>query len=169
MDFTEKRTLRAKTLGTAAVGPGSLLAKKKLRCRACGAYNDVGSAKPYRGKDGGAESSADVPPLTDSGPIYAPSPVDPVKVKSMLSSITFDGETITIRDVTKSVTRLEDLRRIVVREWGGLWIGAAGATPPDMTMKGFATDPNAIVFSARKRPEIDALVASIEEHRIAGR
>lgn len=51
--FTEKRTFRAKAIGVAAaplVGGISLVAplgtKKKLKCKACGKYNDVGSADP---------------------------------------------------------------------------------------------------------------------------
>jgi hypothetical protein len=41
----EKRTLRSKAL----VGVGALLTKKKLKCRICSEYNDVGSAEPYKG------------------------------------------------------------------------------------------------------------------------
>lgn len=43
--FREKRTLRSKLL----VGVGTMLTKKKLKCRICGEYNDVGNAKPYKG------------------------------------------------------------------------------------------------------------------------
>jgi Short C-terminal domain len=32
-----------------AVGVGALLTKKKLKCNACGEYNDTGNAKPYKG------------------------------------------------------------------------------------------------------------------------
>lgn len=37
-----KRTTRSKV----AVGVGALATKKKLKCQACGEYNDVGNAKP---------------------------------------------------------------------------------------------------------------------------
>ena len=43
--FTEKRTFRAKFL----VGVSSLLTKKKLKCKVCDEYNDVGNAQPYKG------------------------------------------------------------------------------------------------------------------------
>jgi hypothetical protein len=43
--FKEKRTFRSKML----VGVGALLTKKKLKCHACGEYNQSGNAKPYRG------------------------------------------------------------------------------------------------------------------------
>lgn len=57
MNFTHKRTVRSKVVGgTAVVMTGGLAAaaaplatKKKLKCQACGEYNDVGSAKPYTG------------------------------------------------------------------------------------------------------------------------
>lgn len=39
--FREKRTVRAKVVGTATVGVGALATKKKLKCRNCGKYNDV--------------------------------------------------------------------------------------------------------------------------------
>lgn len=53
--FTEKRTRRAKvigvTTGVATVGlagaAAPLVAKKKLDCQACGAYNKMGNAQPY--------------------------------------------------------------------------------------------------------------------------
>jgi hypothetical protein len=55
--FTEKRTFRAKvigvTVGVATVGiygvVAPLLTKKKMKCRICGDYNDVGNAQPYKG------------------------------------------------------------------------------------------------------------------------
>lgn len=31
------------------VGVGALMTKKKLKCNACGEYNQTGSAKPYKG------------------------------------------------------------------------------------------------------------------------
>jgi hypothetical protein len=43
--FKSKRTLRSKAL----VGVGALVTKKKLKCEACGEYNDTGRAKPYVG------------------------------------------------------------------------------------------------------------------------
>jgi hypothetical protein len=43
--FKSKRTLRSKML----VGVGTLVTKKKLKCEACGEYNDTGGAKPYKG------------------------------------------------------------------------------------------------------------------------
>lgn len=43
--FAHKRTTRSKV----AVGVGALATKKKLKCQACGEYNDVGAAKPYKG------------------------------------------------------------------------------------------------------------------------
>lgn len=43
--FKEKRTFRSKAL----VGVGALLTKKKLKCNACGEYNQTGHAKPYKG------------------------------------------------------------------------------------------------------------------------
>lgn len=43
--FKSKRTLRSKAL----VGVGALLTKKKMKCEACGEYNDTGHAKPYKG------------------------------------------------------------------------------------------------------------------------
>jgi rubrerythrin len=44
-NFDKKRTFRAK----AAVGVGALLTHKKLKCLACGEYNDTGSAQPFTG------------------------------------------------------------------------------------------------------------------------
>lgn len=41
----EKRTFRSKML----VGVGALVTKKKLKCNACGEYNQTGNAKPYKG------------------------------------------------------------------------------------------------------------------------
>lgn len=43
--FKEKRTFRSKML----VGVGALITKKKLKCNACGEYNQTGNAKPYKG------------------------------------------------------------------------------------------------------------------------
>jgi hypothetical protein len=45
MGFKSKRMLRSKAL----VGVGALITKKKLKCEACGEYNDTGKAKPYKG------------------------------------------------------------------------------------------------------------------------
>lgn len=45
VSFKEKRTLRSKAL----VGVGALITKKKLKCNACGEYNQTGGAKPYKG------------------------------------------------------------------------------------------------------------------------
>lgn len=53
--FTEKRTFRAKAIGmTAGVATlgiagaaAPLVTRKKLKCQACGKYNQVGNAKPY--------------------------------------------------------------------------------------------------------------------------
>jgi hypothetical protein len=42
-NFTEKRTFGSK----AALGVGSLLTHKKLKCQSCGEYNDTGSTKPF--------------------------------------------------------------------------------------------------------------------------
>ena len=46
-NFQAKRTGRAKVIGVAAVGIGALATQKKLKCRQCGKYNQVGNAKPY--------------------------------------------------------------------------------------------------------------------------
>ena len=43
--FREKRTVRSKMM----VGVGSLATKKKMKCHLCDEFNDVGSAKPYKG------------------------------------------------------------------------------------------------------------------------
>lgn len=43
--FKSKRTLRSKMV----VGVGALVTKKKLKCEACGEYNDTGNAQPYKG------------------------------------------------------------------------------------------------------------------------
>lgn len=40
-----KRTFRSKLV----VGVGALLTKKKMKCQACGEFNDAGNAKPYKG------------------------------------------------------------------------------------------------------------------------
>lgn len=56
--FTEKRTFRAK----AALGVAALATKKKLKCQACGKYNDVGRAEPF---DDGAPTSG---PITSTEP-----------------------------------------------------------------------------------------------------
>jgi hypothetical protein len=42
-NFISKRTARAKV----AVGVGALLTHKKLKCQACGEYNQTGAAKPF--------------------------------------------------------------------------------------------------------------------------
>ncbi|ORM29189.1 hypothetical protein [Williamsia sp. 1135] len=55
-NFSEKRTRRAKvigvTAGVATLGVAGaaapLVAKKKLYCQACGTYNQMGNAKPYK-------------------------------------------------------------------------------------------------------------------------
>jgi hypothetical protein len=55
--FTEKRTFRAKvigvTAGVATLGVAGIVApmltKKKMKCRVCSEYNDVGNAQPYKG------------------------------------------------------------------------------------------------------------------------
>lgn len=44
-NFKQKRTFRSKVL----VGVGALITKKKLKCNACGEYNQTGGAKPYTG------------------------------------------------------------------------------------------------------------------------
>lgn len=49
LGFKSKRTLRSKMIGTVTVGVGTLLVKKKLKCEACGEYNDTGHAQPYKG------------------------------------------------------------------------------------------------------------------------
>ena len=170
MAFTEKRTLRAKTVGVVAFGAGALLAKKKLRCQACGEYNDVGSADTFKGGEATTTTtSSTVAPRTDSvgsndGATYAPRPVDPIKVKGTMCSVTFDGETITVKNLMKSVLRVEDLRQIVLEDFG-LWFGVVGAYPPDRTMKAFTENPSAVVFTPKKKPEFAALVAAIETHR----
>jgi DNA-directed RNA polymerase subunit RPC12/RpoP len=46
--FTEKRTTRSKV----AVGVGTFLTKKKLKCQSCGEYNDTGNAQPFTGPEG---------------------------------------------------------------------------------------------------------------------
>lgn len=46
--LTEKRTFRSKV----AIGVGSLLTKRKLKCQRCGEYNDTGNGKPYDGPAG---------------------------------------------------------------------------------------------------------------------
>lgn len=46
-NFTQKRTVRAKVIAVSTVAVGALATKKKLQCQACGAYNDVGSAKSW--------------------------------------------------------------------------------------------------------------------------
>jgi hypothetical protein len=48
-DLLDRRTGRAHVTGWVTVGIGALATKKKLRCKACGKYNDTGSAKPYKG------------------------------------------------------------------------------------------------------------------------
>ena len=68
--FIEKRTLRAKTLGVAAVGIGALLTHKKLKCRVCGEYNQTGNAKPFTGPEGKKwKGQAQPAPAT---PVYDP-------------------------------------------------------------------------------------------------
>jgi hypothetical protein len=59
--FTAKRTFRAK----AALGVGALLTRKKLRCNACGDYNQTGHAKPY------ADAT---PAVSDTTPAVAQTP-----------------------------------------------------------------------------------------------
>lgn len=43
--FTHKRTMKSKL----AFGVGALATKKKMKCQVCNQYNDVGTAKPYKG------------------------------------------------------------------------------------------------------------------------
>lgn len=61
MAFTQKRTFRSKAAGASGAvaagvltggigllaGAGTLATKKKLKCQACGTYNNVGNADPY--------------------------------------------------------------------------------------------------------------------------
>lgn len=61
-NFTQGRTTMAKV----TVGVGALLTKKKLRCTGCGAWNDVGNAKPFNRPD--AATPTFVPPRTESVP-----------------------------------------------------------------------------------------------------
>ena len=44
-NFDNKRTLGSKV----ALGVGALMTHKKMKCLACGEYNDTGSAKPFTG------------------------------------------------------------------------------------------------------------------------
>lgn len=75
--FSEKRTRQAKVIGGAAgvatlgiVGAaGALVTKKKLYCQACGTYNRMGNAEPYRPK-------AASPPAASASPHQRE--VDPV-------------------------------------------------------------------------------------------
>lgn len=49
--FTQKRTFASK----AVLGVGALLTSKKLKCQACGTYNQTGNAKPFTGQSAAAE------------------------------------------------------------------------------------------------------------------
>lgn len=62
--FKSKRTTRSKLL----VGVGALATKKKLKCEACGEYNDTGNAKPW------VDPNAAKPPPP---PVYYPPPTTP--------------------------------------------------------------------------------------------
>lgn len=44
-NMNPRRTTRAHLIGWFTLGIGALLTKKKLRCHACGAWNDTGNAK----------------------------------------------------------------------------------------------------------------------------
>lgn len=168
MGFTEKRTFRAKTLGVASVGVGALLAKKKLRCQACGSYNDVGSAGRFKGETFAPPGSLSAPRTdsigADDGFTYVPRPIDPIKVKGTMCSVTFDGVTITVKNLTSEVLPLENLRTMVL-EGFGCWFGVVGATPPARSSAAFAAEPTAVLFRPKRRSEFEFLVTTIDAHR----
>lgn len=81
-NFAQKRTRRAKvigvTAGIATIGVAGALApfiaKQKLYCQACGTYNQMGAAKPFRPKPPQTAKSApnrpsSGPAKTSSGPV----------------------------------------------------------------------------------------------------
>lgn len=82
--FTEKRTFRAKAIGVTAAmttvgiaAAGILGTKKKLRCKLCGVYNDVGSADPYVPKRAKPSARQPVARLAVDEPIFGTAFVDP--------------------------------------------------------------------------------------------
>lgn len=74
--FLEKRTGRAHVTGFVTVGIGALATKKKLKCHACGEYNDTGSAKPWNGPAN--KRLANKYGTGDSSPAMAAPPPPPV-------------------------------------------------------------------------------------------
>lgn len=86
-NFTHKRTVRSKVVGgTAVVMTGGLAAaaaplatKKKLKCQACGEYNDVGSAKPYEGPASARAARKAGTAAIDAAPVAPAGVVPPVQ------------------------------------------------------------------------------------------
>ena len=114
---------------------------------------------------------AEASPRTDAvkdgdGALYEPRPIAEIKVRGTLSSVRFDGEVITVRNAFRSRLQLEHLRTIVIEDFG-IWFGVVGAYPPERSFKAFSENPSAVVYSPRKRPQFEALVETIEAHRIS--
>lgn len=92
-NFTQKRTRRAKvigvTAGIATVGVAGaaapFIAKQKLYCQACGTYNQMGAAKPYRPKP--PPTAKPAPSRPSSGP--AKNSSGPVRKSSKGEDILF--------------------------------------------------------------------------------
>jgi len=49
-ELLDRRTTRAHVVGFVTVGVGALATRKKLRCKACGEYNQTGNAQPLEPK-----------------------------------------------------------------------------------------------------------------------
>lgn len=72
-NLISKRTARSKVI----VGVGALATKKKLKCQACGEYNDVGNAKPSASAKAAQRDAAMAAYQAQVQPVHQQPAVDP--------------------------------------------------------------------------------------------
>lgn len=163
-----KRTGRSKV----AFGVAALAAKKKLKCQACGSYNDTGSADTYR-EPVPADPSAPgwwTPP--DGAEIsYEPraGELTTIKTGGLGESVAFDGETVTVRTLSNKNHQipLSRLRGITLESQGratALWFATPGAAKPGSRTE-MANDPACIYVTPKHLDDVRGLVARIEAQR----
>lgn len=101
-NFSQKRTRRAKvmgvTAGVATLGVAGaaapLIAKKKLYCQACGTYNQMGNAQPYKPRE--ARPVRPAPPARKQNSPKANTPTETLLMMLGLTAATVIGLVVSI-------------------------------------------------------------------------
>ena len=196
--FAEKRTFRSKAMGAAggvvtlgvAAAATPLLTKKKLRCQACGKYNDVGSAKAWEEESAPTASQpvqvvsnkpAPRPVLESAAepdkPTYRAHDIDPVVATGWRGQVTFDGTTVSIdkkfgapRHREHRITEVTEVQLLDLGKGGKDGVGIVFVTPDVKPPKPKFTDVHVhdagITFEPSQRAEAEAFLAVIEAQRV---